>query len=162
MLHIPLGLTTWSFAGWHMFPLPLLWSSSCVAVTGMPHSAVLCSSCTVGFKVQGACCSGSGLIQPCGLQSQCSPCQALLDQAPSLCSWTGRQPQPLKIWVKCQIKIMAFTCIIHKVRAKINGQYLALGVATRLTIWLLSLLECPNEEAAFGFARRILWDSLWT
>lgn len=37
-----------------MFPLPLLLSSSHVAVAGMPHSAVLCSRCT--DSVQDAVC----------------------------------------------------------------------------------------------------------
>lgn len=41
MLHIPLRLSTWSFTDWHMFLLPLLWSSSCVAVAG-----VLCMQCS--------------------------------------------------------------------------------------------------------------------
>lgn len=48
--------------------------------------------------------------------------------------------------VKCQIKIIGFTSKIYMVRAKIHGQYLALGIPTMMSILFLSFLFQPLSK----------------
>lgn len=165
MLHIPLRLSTWSFTDWHMFLLPLLWSSSCVAVAG-----VLCMQC-------------SALLQ---LHSRLwGTRHRLLWLGADLALWLGVTGCCLSGSVRTGTKLMSLyrpiastsedTGLISDlytffyyysniiVRTQIHGQYLALDIHTIQTVLFLSLLLQPSREgAAFCFANRALWDSLGT